>query len=120
MQELLPNQKTLLDIIHTEGQKIPRFIDTKNSIHANAFLVIQNIYEEITMLASPEFLSDSVLELMYWEIECYLRNIKDKVTYLKVQSYINKKIDRYLKLAVELECFESATNLRKFIYPNAN
>lgn len=117
MKDILPNQKNLNDLIYKEGLKAPKFLDIKQPEHGGAFVIIQNIYETIALLASQQFLSDTVIELAYWEIDGELKRIKNTDLQFKVHDYILKKLNRYFALSIELECYEGATNLRKFLHP---
>ena len=114
---LRPEQQTLLDIIASDGRKIPRWIDTKKEEHHHAFLRIQNVFEWAYDLCYPEFLEESTIEIIDLQIASLFKQIKDPALNKKATVYVVKKLNDYLKMALETECYEAYQNINNYLNP---
>ena len=134
MKPILPNYKTLSDLIFQDSKKIPNFIDAKLQTHYNVFSLMQSIFDTYHYLASPDLQDDLhitgiLLDVRYDEnlivdtlIESINQNqdyeyqlIENNKLYFKVITYLQARVDYYLKAAVELECYEAAANIKKYL-----
>jgi len=116
MKAILPEQKTLIDIITKDQHRIPKFVDCKNQEHHQAFLVMQQVYDWLIDLASDFILTDEWVERMYWVVDGELKKIKEPLR-KKFSDYITKKMKYYLDTAIEFELYETACNYRNFLQP---
>ena len=96
---------------------IPFFIDTKSKEHYKAFEIIGNLISEHTFLIRSVFLPIERIMDFYVEYELIaygLIDIINNALYSFCKTYVDSELLLLIDRALELEEYESVSNLTKF------
>jgi hypothetical protein len=109
------NEKLYCQIV-TDAKTIPDFINPKSSQHKQAFDTMNYLLLTITELCVPYFKSDKAIVDFYFkytDIELQFTTLESNGLYLLCLDRIDKCIQKYIKLSLIYEDFETHQNLKK-------
>jgi hypothetical protein len=117
-----------------DAKKIPNFIDAKKQTHHSCYILMQSIFDTYVELANPKVLNDLTITTIVLDVtyDCNLivdtliesisqsKDYEEQITennrfYFKIITYLQSRVDYYLKAAVELEAYEAAANIKKYL-----
>ena len=108
----------LKQFISTNYMRIPPWIDTTKPSNKYLFQLLQTQMDIIYKCVKPTVLSDKLIHTYFVQsLELnkeMLEYIINDTTELMVEQYLIDQINRLELEALELECFETLANLKKF------
>lgn len=113
--------ETLRDKIRDDTQRIPDFIDGK--FHYRIYIEYQLVLIKLSKLVSSQFLSDRSIAIIRMEVYSRINTIEknsmdNPSLYFTILTYIDQKINKYKRWALEMELYETVANIENFIKMN--